>query len=316
MHAIVIRQHLRAWALAGIALLCVTASLPARSFTLFESGQVRPLALSPDGKHLYAVNTPDNRLEIFRVRKHGLRHIASVSVGLEPVAVAARSNTEVWVVNHLSDSVSIVKVRKDHQRRVVRTLLVGDEPRDIVFAGPGHGRAFITTAHRGQNTGRDPELTTEGVGRADVWVYDSENLGASLGGAPLTVLTLFTDTPRALAATPDGATVYAAGFQTGNRTTAINEFPVRKGTAPPFARVYPGPLTNHAGVPQPTVGLIVKHDGVHWVDELSQQWDDMVPFELPDQDVFTIDAMADPPKLVAGGEYSGVGTVIFNMIVN
>ncbi|MGH8490820.1 MAG: hypothetical protein ACREXS_18645, partial [Gammaproteobacteria bacterium] len=96
MHAIVIRQHLRAWALAGIALLCVTASVPAQSgspFTLFESGQVRPLALSPDGKHLYAVNTPDNRLEIFRVRKHGLRHIASVPVGLEPVAVAARSNT-------------------------------------------------------------------------------------------------------------------------------------------------------------------------------------------------------------------------------
>ncbi|HSK04525.1 MAG TPA: hypothetical protein VK932_24890, partial [Kofleriaceae bacterium] len=31
------------------------------SFTTFESGQVRPLALSPDGKLLFAVNTPDNR---------------------------------------------------------------------------------------------------------------------------------------------------------------------------------------------------------------------------------------------------------------
>ncbi|MFH0351064.1 MAG: YncE family protein [Chromatiales bacterium] len=237
-------------------------------------------------------------------------------MGLEPVAVAARSNTEVWVVNHLSDSVSVIQVRKGHQRRVVRTLLVGDEPRDIVFAGPGHGRAFITTAHRGQNTGRDPELTTEGVGRADVWVFDADQLGDSLGGDPLTVITLFTDTPRALAATPDGALVYAAGFQTGNRTTAINEFLVRKGTAPPFARVYPGPLTNHALIPQPTVALIVKHDGVHWVDELNQQWDDMVPFELPDTDVFTIDAMAGTPAAVAGGAYSGVGTVIFNMVVN
>jgi hypothetical protein len=35
--------------------------------------------------------------------------------------------------------------------RVVRTLLVGDEPRDIVFGGAGKNRAFITTAHRGQN---------------------------------------------------------------------------------------------------------------------------------------------------------------------
>ena len=33
---------------------------PAASFTLFESGQVRPLALSPDKQLLFAVNTPDD----------------------------------------------------------------------------------------------------------------------------------------------------------------------------------------------------------------------------------------------------------------
>ena len=54
-------------------------------------------------------------------------------MGLEPVAVAARSNDEVWVVNHLSDSVSVVTLTGTPH--VVRTLLVGDEPRDIVFAG-------------------------------------------------------------------------------------------------------------------------------------------------------------------------------------
>ncbi len=37
------------------------------SFVEFESGQVRPLALSPDGTHLFAVDTPDNRLETFDV---------------------------------------------------------------------------------------------------------------------------------------------------------------------------------------------------------------------------------------------------------
>ena len=68
--------------------------------------------------------------------------------GMEPVSVAARNDNEVWVVNHLSDSVSIVDLSAS-PAKVVRTLLVGDEPRDIVFAGTGGtNRAFITTAHR------------------------------------------------------------------------------------------------------------------------------------------------------------------------
>src|SRR5262245_25185128 len=60
-------------------------------FAAFESGQVRPLALSPNGSRLYAVNTPAARLEIFDVTSAGLTHQTSVPVGLEPVAVAARS---------------------------------------------------------------------------------------------------------------------------------------------------------------------------------------------------------------------------------
>src|SRR5499425_761925 len=136
--------------LVAILFACFApAARPAgATFATFESGQVRPLALSPDGTRLFAVNTPDDRLEIFTVNGGDLVHSDSVSVGLEPVAVAARSDGEVWVVNHLSDSVSIVDVGATPPH-VVRTLLVGDEPRDIVFAGTG-GRAFISTAHRGQ----------------------------------------------------------------------------------------------------------------------------------------------------------------------
>src|SRR5215470_8677445 len=63
------------------------ASSTSSSFALFESGQVRPLALSLDKQRLFAVNTPDNRLEVFRVNDGRLRHIASIPVGLEPVAV-------------------------------------------------------------------------------------------------------------------------------------------------------------------------------------------------------------------------------------
>src|SRR5215510_7470425 len=85
-----------------------TAAVTSPSFLEFESGHVRPIAMSPDGTRLFAVNTPNATLEIFNVTSSGLTFAARVPVGLEPVAVAARDNTEVWVVNHLSDSVSVV----------------------------------------------------------------------------------------------------------------------------------------------------------------------------------------------------------------
>src|SRR5579885_1495900 len=61
-------------------------------FVEFESGQVRPIALSPDGTKLFAVDTPNNTLEIFSITAGGLAFAARVPVGLEPVAVAARTN--------------------------------------------------------------------------------------------------------------------------------------------------------------------------------------------------------------------------------
>ncbi|HCS90589.1 MAG TPA: hypothetical protein DIW77_11215, partial [Chromatiaceae bacterium] len=137
------------------------AGIPSSSFTAFESGQVRPISISPNGRMLVAVNTPDNRIEIFRINAEGVRnaetqlsHSCSVPVGMEPVAVAVRTDQEIWVVNHLSDSVSIVRLENEHcdQAGVAQTLFVGDEPRDIVFAGDGNSKAFITTAHRGQNS--------------------------------------------------------------------------------------------------------------------------------------------------------------------
>ncbi len=324
----------RRWVLSVLALssvlACLAASLPTGSadrgadiktirsgrFTLFESGQVRPLALSPSGKFLFAVNTPDDRLEVFRVERNGLQHRASIPVGLEPVAVAARSDNEVWVVNHLSDSVSVVDLTQGALGgRVVRTLLVGDEPRDIVFGGAAKDRAFITTAHRGQNIPFDPQPGTPGVGRADVWVFDAGRLGATLAGTPLTIVTLFSDTPRALAVSPDGGRVYAAAFQSGNRTTIIPETAVPDGFGPDGV---PGPATDAAGKPAPEIGLIVKFNGTHWVDELNRVWDDKVKFSLPDKDVFVINANANPPAQLRGkaGYYRGVGTVLFNMVVN
>ena len=310
-------NHFRLFAGAlGFAAALVTQAVPAEAFVTFESGQVRPLAKSPDGNRLFVCNTPDNRLEIFDIGMGGLTHVTSVPVGLEPVAVAARTNTEVWVVNHLSDSVSVVDISNIAAPRVTRSLTVGDEPRDIVFGGPLFDRAFITTAHRGQNIGFDPQLTTAGVGRADVWVFDANNLGSSFGGDEETVITLFGDTPRPLAVSTDGTRVYAGVFFSGNQTTVLGEGMVPNGGE--GAGGLPDPATNFAGAPRPEVGLIVKYNGAQWVDELGTNRSTQVKFNLPDYDVFAIDATANPPIQVAGtpGRFPHVGTTLFNMAIN
>jgi len=323
----------------ALATILVAARPSEASFVTFESGHVRPLALTPDGLRLLAVNTPDNRLEIFDVDANGdLTHGGAVPVGLEPVAVSVRSDgSEAWVVNHLSDSVSIVDLTSVPPR-VERTLLVGDEPRDVVFAGAGLGRAFITTAHRGQNTPFHSTIETTlrapGVGRADVWVFDAANLGSPMGGTPLTIVTLFGDTPRALAVSPDGTRVYAAVFHSGNRTTTVSEGVVcddgnlNNNTVPGPCTLsgtsYPGglplPERSSDGVGRPETGLIVRFHAAsgQWRDQLNRNWNNGVKFNLPDRDVFVIDATQNPPAQLAGpaGFFAGVGTVIFNMITN
>lgn len=296
------------------------------NYTLFETLQVRPLALSPDGKLLFALNTPDNRVEMFEINGDGLEPVGSVSVGLEPIAIAARTSSEIWVVNHLSDSVSVIEVSRRrgpqprYSARVVRTLLVGDEPRDIVFAGPGKNRAFITAAHRGQNSPDDPELFTPAVGRADIWVFDANNLGKSPGGERLTKVTVFGDTPRALAVTPDGRQVYAAPFFSGNQTTIASVDAASNVYADRLDPENPN-FIQFLGQRQPLTSLIVKYkngsDGTpHWFDAEGTNFDDWIRATLPDNDVFAIDAMANPPAAIPSGVYSHAGTTLFNMAVN
>ena len=340
------------WALSDWRATRANAASSGPPFVEFESGHVRPLAMSPDGSTLFAVNTPNGTLEIFDLRSGAPVFASRVAVGLEPVAVSARSNTEVWVVNQLSDSVSIVNLsaapRVDGREsrepaeaaripRVVRTLIVGDEPRDIVFAGKPQ-RAFITTAHRGQQRtdpslanvpgAGDPQFTTAGIPRADVWVFDpaatDTSLGNSMGGVPLKIISFFTDTPRALAVSRDGKTVYAAGLKTGNQTTSVlyervctgfqatTPCKLSDGTMSPGGN--PGPATDSTGQPAPLTALIVKFNNAtgHWQDELNRVWDNSVRFTLPDNDVFAFDANA----LTQTAAYAHVGTTLFNMAVN
>jgi len=276
------------------ALLPAAAS--AQEFVHWESPHVHPLDMNVDRSRVLAVNTPDAQLEVFDPTGPRLVHIASIPVGLDPVSVRARGNTEVWVVNHLSDSVSIVDLAT---HRVVRTLPTLDEPCDVVFAGSPQ-RAFISCSQA--NT---------------VLVYDPNDLDL----APLQ-LPIAGEDPRALAVSLDGQQVYAAIFESGNGTTILGgglvgfggeAYPPNAVTDPvgPYDGVNPPPNTERGFdpplaptlPPPPPVGLIVRKDAQdRWLDDNGENWTDLVSgasaelsgrvpgWDLPDRDVALIDA--------------------------
>src|SRR5262245_38399470 len=109
----------RAALLTTVLLGTASMSGATPSFVNWETPHVHPLDLTPDRTQLLAVNTADNRLEVFDVRSGLPLPVASIPVGLDPVSVRSRTNTEAWVVNHVSDTVSVVDLVS---RRVVRTL--------------------------------------------------------------------------------------------------------------------------------------------------------------------------------------------------
>ncbi|MHC4946993.1 MAG: hypothetical protein ACYTG1_01845 [Planctomycetota bacterium] len=270
---------------AGLPAVVVAAALVAgpaagQSFVNWESPHVSPLALTPDGARLLAVNTADNRLEVFTVDGAGLVHVGAVPVGLDPVSVRARTNDEAWVVNHVSDSISVVDVAA---MRVIATIGtgdpgdglddLGDEPADVVFAGAPE-RAFVSVSQLNQ-----------------VKVYDPADLSA-----PTHVLDLDGEDPRALAT--DGTKVFVAIFESGNDTTILEQPLVSSELNPYPGHQNPPPIDGAAFnpliapvVPPPAVSLIVKKDGAgDWMDDNGGNWSTAVTWDLFGHDVAVIDA--------------------------
>lgn len=296
-----------------VVLFGTTVSINAQtsSFVNWESPHVSPIALSPSGALLAAVNTADNRVELFSVDSlnGSLTPSAAIDVGLDPVSARFRTNTELWVVNHISDSVSVIDTTSG---KVVRTIATADEPADVVFATtselgliPVEVHAFVSCS------------------QADtIQVFDVDT------GALFGEIAIQGEDPRALCVSADGRTVYAAIFESANGTTilagdsnppspsqAVNNpgvnpywddpsipgderdplvaamFPTPTWINPPPNTVFlPGDQTekqfspaisafNPATDQAPNVGLIVRKQGTDWVDDNGVAWTDA--FSLP-----------------------------------
>jgi YVTN family beta-propeller protein len=199
---------------------------PQSAYVNFEGAQTSPVRVSPDGTRLFAVNTPDARLSVFDLSQPSSPvTIAEVPVGIEPVSVNPRTSDEAWVVNQVSDSISVVSVS---QGIVTDTIYVKDEPADVVFVG---NKAFVSVSR--SNSVRVFDVATH---------------------AQLASIPVFGENPRALAVSPDGKKVYAAFALSGNRTTIVPA-----DSAPP-----PPPPTNPDLPPAPHEGLIVDASDPAW----------------------------------------------------
>ena len=169
------------------------------SFKNFEAPQIHPLALTPDGSRLLAVNTPNATLSVFQLVSGSPVLTAEIPVGLEPVSVAARNNREAWVVNWMSDSVSIVDLSTGN---VVRTIDVGDEPTDVIFTGADNSKAFVCVSGGGRMTSGFSQV--EGASGA-IKVFDANN---PLGFPA--IIENFGKQPRALARNSAGSQVFVS----------------------------------------------------------------------------------------------------------
>jgi YVTN family beta-propeller protein len=233
--------------IGGTALLISLAALicgvgvegQSAAFSNFEGSQTNPIRLSPDGTRLFAVNTPNASLSVFDVTQPGNPTlITQIPVGVEPVSVNPRSDDEAWVVNQVSNSVSVVSVSKGI---VTDTIRVGTEPMDVVFAGPNQSQAYVS------------ESRTDSVGVFDTGTH-----------ASIKTILLVGANPRALAASPDGSKVYTAFAFSGNATTIIPDT-----LAPPQS-----PPTNPALPAPPQVGLIVSATDPAWSSRVTYRMPD------------------------------------------
>jgi YVTN family beta-propeller protein len=236
--------------LAAVALL-PTAALARGSYVNFEGKQTSPVRLSADGTRLFAINTPDARLSVFDVTQpSNPRLIAEIPVGVEPVSVNPRSNDEVWVVNEVSDSISIVSVS---QRIVTDTIYVKDEPAEVVFAG---GRAFVSASRKNL-----------------IAVFDTTTHSF------VTNIAVLGENPRALAVNANGSKIYAAFALSGNHTTIV---PANK--APPQQTNASPPMNPNLPAP-PQVGLIVDAADTNYTLPKTN----IITYTMPDNDIVEID---------------------------
>ena len=253
-------------------------------FVHFESQQLHPAVLTPTGDRLLVVNTPDAHLEVFDVTGPSPVKIATVPVGLEPVSVACLDDTTAWVVNNVSDDVSIVNLNTMQTRA---TLRVGDEPNDVVFAG-------------------SPTLAYVSVSDEDaVKVYDPATLALDA------TIPIPGRSPRVLARDASGAHVYVGIFHGNARQSILPAAQVPDDSIPQDVDF---PRDSIPGHNAPKTGLIVQQQGPagNWFDYYGNLWNSKLKYSVQDVDVAEIATAGNTVSRTFGS----LGTAVMGLAIN
>ncbi len=284
---------------------CTLLSAADVPYVNWENHPVHALDLSPDKTRLAVAHTADNRVQLFDVSQGYPVRLGHVKVGVDPVSVRFRDNNELWVVNHISDSVSVVDF---NQRMVINTLQTEDEPFDVVFA---NSKAFVSCSQVNK-----------------VMVFNVSDLTSDPE-----IIELMAEEPRAMTVNSDGSQVYVASFESGNKTTilagGIDESedtltfpfnPVNQVNSPYQGENPPPndgnnffPAINHENPIAPKVSLIVKQaDDGRWLDDNNRDWTAFISgsqaessgriqgWELLDHDISVIDTTSHEISYVTG----------------
>lgn len=124
----------------------------------FESPHSNPIAYNELSDLVYVTNTPADTVDVIDSETKSV--VARINVGIDPVGIAVRPDgEEVWVANHVSDSVSVIDTDPESStlHQVLHTIQIFDlvdnytlfdEPVGIVFANNNTAYVALSSSNR------------------------------------------------------------------------------------------------------------------------------------------------------------------------
>ena len=265
--------------LAGLCVGFAQDSEPPKEFKkvgypLMESPHFNPIAIN--GDFVYVTNTPSSTVDV--IDKNSEKIVERIHVGIDPVSIAVRPDgKEVWVSNHVSDSVSVIDTdpKSPTFHVVIATIqefddnkaTTFDEPVGIAFAS--NEKAYVALSSENQIAVVD--VKTRKI-RDRIWIQAQD--------------------PRAI--TVKGNKLYVLPFESGNQTQLSGGKKENiDGNLTTFDAFY-------------HIVHVEDHLSVNYVSDIVKH-----P-KQPDIDLFVFDTSSNSPTAVA----HSLGTLLYGLAVD